>query len=173
MDLGQVYFWTNTVKDWKRIFQYECYTHYLISSWRELVRRGKITVYAFVIMPNHLHVVWEMHETNGKEMPHASFNKFTSHRIAGEMKTQNPDWCPYFQVDEPDRKIRIWQRDPLAILMDNLRKVEQKIRYIHMNPLQSHWNLAVRPEDYKWSSARFYEQGVDEFGFLTDYRERF
>jgi putative transposase len=29
-------------------------------------------------MPNHIHVIWEMKETNGKEVAHASFNKFTS-----------------------------------------------------------------------------------------------
>jgi hypothetical protein len=76
-------------------------------------------------------------------------------------------------VDESDRKVRIWQRDPLAVAMNTKVKVEQKINYIHLNPLQAHWNLAFSPEKYKWSSARFYEVGQDEFGILTDYRERF
>lgn len=106
-------------------------------------------------------------------MPYASFNKFTSHSIAKEMMSNDPRLIANFLVDEPDRKVRIWQRDPLAVLMDTKNKVEQKIDYIHLNPLQSHWNLANRPEDYKWSSAYFYERGVNEFGFLTDYRERF
>lgn len=68
---------------------------------------------------------------------------------------------------------RIWQRYPLAVLMDYKWKVEQKIDYIHNNPLQDHWNLATSPEEYKWSSAKFYEEGIDEFDFLTDYREVF
>jgi putative transposase len=57
--------------------------------------------------------------------------------------------------------------------MDSVLKMEQKLNYVHNNPLQVHWNLASSPKDYKWSSASFYETGQDDFGFLTDYRERF
>lgn len=173
MEFDQVYFWTDTVKDWKPIFKYEDYKRIIVSSLEELVNRGSIVVYAFVIMPNHIHLIWEMKELNGKESPVASFNKFTSHLISTDLKANFFELYTHFQVDEVDRKARIWQRDPLAVLMDRKRKVEQKIQYLHLNPLQSHWNLADRPENYRWSSAGFYETGVDDFGFLTDYRERF
>lgn len=173
MEFDEVYFWTATVKDWKPIFFNTDYKNLLVSSLNELVKRGLLAVYAFVIMPNHIHLIWELKEMNGKESPAASFTKFTSHTIAKDLKQKNSELEAYFQVDEPDRKIRIWQRDPLAVLMDSLNKVEQKLEYIHLNPLQSHWNLSDRPEDYQWSSAEFYEKGVDRFGFLTDYRERF
>ena len=93
--------------------------------------------------------------------------------ISKNLKNNYPKLFSRFQVEEADRRIRIWQRDPLAVLMDSINKVEQKINYIHLNPLQSHWNLCKRPEEYPWSSAEFYENGIDRFGFLTDYRERF
>ena len=48
---------------------------------------------------------------------------------------------------------------------------KQKFDYLHENPCQPHWQLAELPEDYKYSSARFYEDGVDEFGFLTHHSE--
>jgi putative transposase len=173
MEFDKVYFWTDTVKDWKPIFKFEDYKRIIVSSLAELVNRGSIAVYAFVIMPNHIHLIWEMKEMNGKESPVASFNKFTSHSISRGLKVSHPELFNSFIVKELDRKVRIWQRDPLAILMDGILKVEQKINYIHNNPLQDHWNLALSPEGYKWSSALFYETGFDEFGFLTDYRERF
>ena len=50
--------------------------------------------------------------------------------------------------------------------------VFQKLNYSHNNPLQDHWKLADSPENYKWSSAKFYETGIDEFGFLTHYLDR-
>jgi putative transposase len=56
--------------------------------------------------------------------------------------------------------------------MDSREKLEQKLNYIHNNPLNARWNLAKRPEDYYWSSARFYEMGRDDFGFLTHYEDR-
>jgi len=37
------------------------------------------------------------------------------------------------------------------------------------NPLQDKWKLVQYPEEYRYSSARFYEKGVDEFGLMTHY----
>ncbi len=110
---------------------------------------------------------------NGKEMPQASFNKFTAHQLIKDLKINDPALLKQFAVDEVDRTYRIWQRDPLAILMDSREKMEQKIQYIHENPLHDKWSLAQFPEDYHWSSAHFYETGNDNFGFLTHYKEEF
>ena len=76
-------------------------------------------------------------------------------------------------LHEPEREYRVWQRDPPAIIMDFKNKPEQKLKYVHNNPLHERWNLADRPESYFWSSAKFYETGQDDFGFLTHYLERF
>lgn len=173
MVLNEVYFWTDSVKDWNKLFKLDKYKILVIDILRELVKSGYIKVYAFVIMPNHLHIVWELLKKNGKEMPHASFNKKTAHLIMKDLKENHKQVVPYFEVQETERMHRIWQPYPLAVLMDYKWKVEQKIDYIHNNPLQDHWNLATSPEEYKWSSAKFYEDGTDEFDFLTDYREVF
>jgi hypothetical protein len=45
---------------------------------------------------------------------------------------------------------------------------KKKIDYIHFNPVSGKWNLAKDYLDYYYSSARFYETGVDEFGFLNN-----
>ena len=173
MEFDNVYFWTDTVKDWRRLLKPDKYKEIIIASWQELTDRKLIAIYGFVIMPNHLHVVWEMLEPNGKETPHASFNKYTSHMILKDLIACYPDVLPFFRVDDPERKHRIWQRDPLAVWMDSKQKVEQKIVYMHNNPLHERWNLADRPENYRWSSAVYYETGADEFGFLTHYLDRF
>jgi len=173
MLIGETYFWTCTIKDWKKILAKEEFKALIIDCLKELVEKQLIKVYAFVVMPNHLHLIWEMLGMNKKEMPHATFNKKTSHLIIRNLKLNYPHLLHYFTVAETDRSFRIWQRDALAILMDNVTKLEQKIDYTHLNPLQERWNLANSPETYYWSSASFYEKGVDEFGFLTHYRDRF
>lgn len=173
IEFDQIYFWTNTIHNWKRLLAPDKYKQVIIDCWHELAYRKQIAIYAFVIMPNHLHVIWEILEPNGKEMPHASFNKFTSHRMLADLRICHPLVLPFFSVDEKERRYRFWQRDALAVLMDNGSKVRQKIDYIHNNPLQERWNLATRPEDYPWSSAKFHETGEDEFGFLAHYRDRF
>ena len=68
MQFDNVYFWTDTIKDWKRLLKPDKYKEVIISSWQELTDRKMIRVYGFVIMPNHLHIVWEMNEPNGKEI---------------------------------------------------------------------------------------------------------
>jgi putative transposase len=109
----------------------------------------------------------------GRWWPHASFNKFTSHQFLETLKQSDPSSLLHYVENDEERKHRFWQRDPLAICMDSKKKIEQKLDYSHLNPLQEHWNLVNKPEDYKWSSAKFYETGIDEFSIITDYRERF
>jgi REP element-mobilizing transposase RayT len=173
MELQKVYFWASTIKDWKQLLKPDNYKNILLDSLAHLVDKKKVTVYAFVIMPNHIHLVWQLNEFNGMEMPHASFNKFTAHEIVKYLKNQDQNVLSQFKVDDPERQYRIWQRDPLTVLMGSRKKVEQKIDYIHNNPLQERWNLSESPESYQWSSARYYETGQDDFSFLTHYMEAF
>ena len=78
ISLNEVYFWTDTIKDWKHLLKNEKYKEIIIDELQCLVNLNKIAVYGFVIMPNHLHFLWEMLNKNGKEMPHTSFNKWTA-----------------------------------------------------------------------------------------------
>lgn len=173
MFLSETYFWTDTVKDWRSILYNDTYKQLIIDTLKELTIRKKIKVYGFVIMPNHIHLIWKMVAKNGKEFPHASFNKYTSHQIVDDLKKTNKSLLIQFEVNDIERNHRIWQRDPLAVLMDDVSKLEQKLDYIHENPLQEHWDLCSKPEDYRWSSSKFYETGIDGFGFLTHYKEDF
>jgi len=173
MDLHEVYFWNDTIKDWRNLLTPEKYKWIIIDCWRTLVQSGHISVYAFVIMPNHLHAIWELHKMYGKEKPHASFNKETAHKIRIDLELHHPNVLKRFRVEESSREVRIWQREPLAVLMDSKKKLEQKLDYIHYNPVVGKWNLAASPEDYYWSSASFYETGRSDFDFITDYRTVF
>ncbi len=173
MNLDEVYFWTDTIKDWKHLLKKDDYKMLIIEQLQWLKSRNKIEVYAYVIMPNHLHLVWEMKEKNGKELPHASFNKWTSSRFLADIRQNYPQLIPYFEEKTSERNHRFWQRDPLAVLMDSRAKVEQKIGYIHLNPLAERWNLVKNPTDYRWSSARYYETGVDEFKLVSHYMDKF
>lgn len=173
MELNKVYFWTSTIKDWKHLLKQDKYKQIIINALTELTNRELITVYAFVVMPNHIHIIWEMHDTNGKEMPHASFNKSTAHLITKDLKENHLAVLAHFSVKEKERLYRIWQRDPLAILIDSKAKMEQKMDYIHNNPLNQRWNLAASPQLYIWSSAGFYENNDQNFPFLKHYMDRF
>ena len=142
----------------------------VINSWKYLVDNNKIKIYGYVIMPNHIHLLWQMLELNGKESPAGSFAKFTAHQFKKMLLLTNALELEKYKVEKLDRAYNFWKRDPLGIAMTTEASFLQKLAYIHSNPINPKWNLATLPEQYRWSSAKFYELGIDEFGILSDYR---
>jgi REP element-mobilizing transposase RayT len=174
MLLENPYFFTASILKWQKLLKQDKYKQIIIDSLQFLVKKGKIRVYGFVIMPNHIHLIWELKENNGREKPSQSFLKFTAHEFRKDLLKNHPQVIPYFEINnQSDRELQFWQTDSLAICLNSREICEQKLDYIHLNPLQEHWNLAQYPEDYIWSSAKFYETGADDFGFLTHYMDRF
>ena len=55
--------------------------------------------------------------------------------------------------------------------MHNRQVIEQKIDYIHNNPLSKKWNLVLKQEDYYYLSANLYLNEDKKWDFLTHYVE--
>lgn len=172
MELNSLYFFTATILDWKKLLSLDKYKEIIINSLKYLVDKKKIALYGFVIMPNHIHLIWELLELNGKEPPHASFMKYTSHLILKDLRLNNPELLKSFKVELDTRNYQFWQRDALPIHLYSPNVIYQKLDYIHNNPLQNKWMLVDFPTDYKYSSAYFYENEKDDFGILTHVNER-
>ncbi len=128
-------------------------------------------MYGFVIMPNHVHFIWKENDTSysRKESPKASFFKYTGHKFLEVLSVNNPGLLKKFKIEKSDRVHQFWQRNPLEIEIYNDKVFEQKLNYIHENPVHSKWHLVDKPFDYKYCSFRFYEMNEDDFGFLTNY----
>lgn len=173
MKLNKVYFYTATIVEWKHLLKEDEFKEIIIQTIKYLSEQQVIKVYAFVIMPNHIHLIWHIIAMNGKEMPHASFMKFTSHKFLEKIRKENPVLLTDYVVQSKNRIHQFWQRDPLAIELYTRKVFEQKLNYIHNNPLQERWSLAENAADYKHSSAKYYETGIDDFGFLNHYAELF
>lgn len=172
MKLNRLYFYTASIVAWKPLLNPDKYKKVIVDSLKHLVNQNKLTVYSFVIMPNHIHLLWELLEMNGKEYPHASFMKFTSHKILHDLRANHPDVLERFEVNQISRDYQFWQRDALATELYTPNVIYQKLDYIHNNPVQGKWMLSDSPIEYKYSSARFYETGVDDFGLVKHIGER-
>ena len=123
-------------------------------------------------MPNHIHLIWELLERNGNEMPHTSFMKYTAHQFLNYLRDDSPNTLPEFKTDYLGRKHQFWQRNSLPVWLYTPEVLEQKLDYIHNNPVVEKWSLAEEPCLYHYSSAKFYEVGVDDFGFIKHYKDR-
>jgi REP element-mobilizing transposase RayT len=172
MELNRVYFYTATILNWQKLLSRDKYKDMILASLQWLVDRQKIRLYGYVIMPSHIHFIWELLSMNGREKPHASFMKHTGHLFLKELRVNHAQVLPHFLVNNTTREYQFWQRDALPVEMLSPRMLEQKLGYLHNNPLQDHWNLATSPEQYRYSSALFYEKGLDPYGIVTHYMER-
>ena len=171
MDYLQSYFYTDTIFGHKHLLADDRLKMVIIDSWKYLVDNNKIKIYGYVIMPNHIHLLWQMLEMNGKESPAGSFAKFTAHQFKKILSIFDATELVKYKIDKTDRSYNFWKRDPLAISMTSEAAFLQRLNYIHKNPLSPRWNLAATPEEYRWSSAKYYELGIDEFGIISDYRD--
>jgi len=171
MELDEIYFYTASILDWIPLLRTEKFKLIVLNSLVHLIEKEKIKVYGFVIMPNHIHLIWENIAVNGKEMPYASFMKFTGHQFLEELRKENDPLLERFKVDRNSRQHQFWQRNALPIRLYDRKILEQKLNYIHLNPLQQHWNLVDDPNNYLFSSCSFYEQEDMRFNWLTHYRD--
>ncbi len=156
-ELNEVYFWTITINKWQHLLKSDENKMIVINSLQWLVQNELVKIYGYVIMPNHIHLLWEQLAMNGKEFPKNSFEKFTAKTLVNKMKTVNDGVLKNYAVKATDREYNIWLRDPLAIKIFSREMAAQKLEYMHLNPLQPHWALCFQPADYRFSSAVFYE----------------
>ncbi|WPP49850.1 transposase [Catalinimonas niigatensis] len=172
MELNKIYFFTASILKWLPLLKNTNYKSLVVDSLRHLVQAKKISLYGFVIMPNHIHLVWELLAMNGRESPHASFMKYTSHQMLKDLRENYPSLLNSFKVEKNTRNHQFWQRDALSVHLYTPAIIYQKLDYVHNNPVQGKWMLADSPQEYCYSSARFYATGIDDFEMLTHIGER-
>jgi putative transposase len=173
MGANITYFYTASIYQFFPLLQSDALKEVVIQSWQYLTQKQMIRIYGYVIMPNHVHVLWAIPNLEGKESPAAQFAKYTGHMFKRYLETHDPLQLAWFKTNQSDRNYQFWQRDPLAIPIDTDEIFFQKLTYIHNNPVREKWSLARYPEDYRWSSAGFYLTDEDEFKILTHYRDSY
>jgi putative transposase len=114
-------------------------------------------VWAYVLMPEHLHVLLYPGELPDRM---ARFLRLVKEPVARKairyLKSNAPAWLARVTVREGSRvRHRFWQPgggyDRNITSTETLRAV---IDYIHANPVRR--GLVATPEDWEWSSARWY-----------------
>ncbi len=158
------YFFNATILDWKPLLKDDNAKQIIIESLRFLVKEKRINLTAFVIMDTHIHIVWQPLAGITKQNIQLQFMKFTAQQLKFYLKERNPAFLKEFYVNKKDRQYQIWRRNALSTELFTEAGFFQKIEYVHMNPVKA--GLCKFPEEYRFSSARFYFDGVDEFDLL-------
>ena len=161
-------FFTATNLNWLPLLQPDKYKDIIINSLSFLAVQKRVMVFAFVIMGNHLHLIWQVQPGHKPEAVQRDFLKFTGQQIKFDLQQHNSMFLEQFKVNAKDRMYQFWERNALSIELRNRAVFEQKLDYLHYNPVKA--GLCILPEEYYYSSALFYYTGVDNFGFLTHWQ---
>jgi len=175
-DPTHLYFVTATLLGWQQLFTQPDYARIVLDSLDWHRRNNRWNLYAYVVMPNHLHAIIKPCEGRTISSVLQSFGSFTAHSILARLRAdQNNDLLAFFaQHRERDASERhqIWQ--PIqAKNVTSLRFLREKLEYIHNNPLAKKWHLAGDRADYIYSSAGFYDRGLVPVIEVDDIREWF
>lgn len=163
-------FVTITNLNWLPVLENNHHKQILVEALSKRVNKEMVTIYGFVIMPNHFHAIWQLHDGISRVGFQRDLLKFTARSLLHFMLMNDNPILNQLQVKAADRNYQIWERNSLSVDLFSEKVFFQKLDYIHANPLQERWRLAKLPEEYRWSSASYYETGVSEFDFLTHYR---
>jgi putative transposase len=163
---GHCHFWTISCYRRLAFFRNDVMKLVVIDALEALRARFRVCLISYVIMPEHIHVVWYPHAPGNGELVSISklLHAFKQHVGFHGKQCLRDIW---------HRHGRLWSsplnewangRMPKQTIMstrgydfniDRQETLLEKIDYCHKNPITR--SLVDRPEDWQWSSYRYYE----------------
>jgi putative transposase len=111
---------------------------------------------AWVVMPNHVHVLFEPIAPWTMAKVVWCWKGFTGRRISEELRRredEGPEAEPAKRkLGGPTGPTQVWFREYWDRFVRNERHMQNVVEYIHQNPVKA--GLVSRAEDWLWSSAR-------------------
>ncbi len=161
-------FFTATCLNWQPLLRPDEHKQIVLDSLQFLVKQNRIWLYGYVIMNNHIHVLWCKQDAWVDKNVQQQFSKFTAQQLKFSLIDEYPDLLTHYESTQRDRVFQFWERRPFKATIYNRIVFEQKLDYIHQNPVKA--GLSSLPEDYVYSSAKYYIQNVAD-DCLTHYME--
>lgn len=168
-----IYFVTLTVVHWIDVFTRKELRHVLIDALRYCQQQKGLVIHAWVVMSNHLHLIVSTQQAP-LEAILRDFKKHTSKQLVrtiAEINESRSEWLlrAFSKAAIGIRRVKhmkVWQDGNHPILLDTNKIVEERLHYLHYNPVEA--ELVEEPHYYWYSSARDYagQQGLLEVSLL-------
>ena len=174
-DPDHLYFVTTTAAERMPVFRRDIIQRIVVDSLHYVSVMNQVVVYAYVIMPNHIHAIIQCPQGFPPKDWARAFKASSSRLIVRQYQVEDngPALAALRKlVARPEKQeYKVWEDGYLAKAIVTPKFLEQKLTYTHNNPVQPHWRLVTVPEDYLWSSARFYLQDEPALIPLEDARD--
>jgi putative transposase len=124
----------------------------LLSVLEQTRKRFRFVVVGYVVMPEHIHLLLSEPEVGTPSTVMQVLKQRTAHALLPKKKACDPLQSRLF-ADDPARA-PFWQTRFHDFNVWTEKKRVEKLRYMHRNPVKR--GLTEAPEDWRWSSYRFY-----------------
>ncbi len=164
-DQDQLYFITYTVVYWIDLFTRNDYKEILLKSWKYCCEHKGLDVYAWCIMTNHVHMI-----IGSRKDPLESIVRDMKRHTSTELRNaiqQHPsesrrEWILALLKqaaanNSNNNSFQVWQQHNQPIELSTPELTEQKLDYLHNNPVAA--GITDTAESYLYSSARDYYNG--------------
>lgn len=165
-DQSKLYFITFATVEWIDVLTRWQYKDLVLDSIRHCQKEKGLEVYAWCIMSNHLHMIIGTEGKNKMEDIVRDFKKYTSVHICKAIENNQQEsrkkWMLWMfgQIASKSPKhvkYAFWQNNYHPIELATNQMMEQKLDYIHQNPVEA--RIVLEPHHYLYSSALDYTGG--------------
>src|SRR5215510_11988861 len=147
------YYLTSVAKNRLPVFQTDEIKAITCSALDDARQSGGFAIYAYVIMPDHIHLITDSILKPSKTLQYV--NGTISHKLINYLKERNYS-SSLKKLERPigrrRRQYSLWDHHPDARLLLTEEMLMQRVHYTHQNPVRA--GLVDRAEDYRWSSIR-------------------
>lgn len=152
------YFVTSTVIHLIPVFRREDYFRVLTSSLRYCVEQRGFMIHAFVIMPDHFHLICSQTDDDVSGVIR-DIKRFTSGQLT-EMLVRDHAYAPWLRAMRNAARgvseAKLWDDEFHPEQVHSRALFEQKCVYIHDNPVRA--GYVENPCHWKYSSACLYHE---------------
>lgn len=161
-DKEGAYFISFAVVYWIDVFTRAIYFDCMIKSLDYCRKKKGMELYGYCIMPSHVHLLFKSSQGEPSNLIR-DFKGYTSRKvlrlIANNKQESRREWLLWMFKQAGKKKSNVkmyqfWQQDNKPIEIWSYKVFEQKLKYIHDNPVKS--GFVTDPIDWKYSSARNY-----------------
>jgi len=154
------YYLTFQVVGWVDVFSRKVYRDIIIESLGFCQEHKGLEVFAYVVMSNHIHLFARSSKGDLSGIIR-DFKKYTSRRILETIDEQGEsrrDWMrmvfKHHGCLKEGQTFQVWTHENHAEHVYSQKFIEQKVTYIHENPVRA--GIVANAADYLYSSARNY-----------------
>ncbi|TAE27599.1 MAG: transposase [Cytophagales bacterium] len=163
-DPEAVYFITFATVRWVDVFTRPAYVDILLDSFRYCQQHKGLRIHAWCVMSNHIHLMISTKVSHHPSDVLRDLKKFTAKQIIeaienSETGESRKDWMLWIfkragMQNSKNKLYQFWQQETHPIEIFSNKFIDQKLNYIHENPVKA--GLVDEPWEYRYSSARDY-----------------